>query len=218
MLFWFLGIFILLLLMGIPISFCLSITMLLLVLTQTTLPLILIPQQLIIGADNFTLMAIPFFMLAAKFMSGGGITKRIMDFVNSLIGWITGGLALVNVGANMLMAGLSGSSVADAAMMGSILIPAMKEKGYSADFSAALTSCASTIGIIIPPSIPMILLGFISNISVVRLFLGGVFPGILVGVFLMGVAYYYSRKNGYPKENRVGLREIGKRFVSTFGH
>ena len=216
MLFWFLGIFFVLLLIGIPVAFCLGVTMLILVVTQTSLSPIIVAQQLVIGADNFTLMAIPFFMLAAEFMSGGDITRRLVAFVSALIGWIRGGLALVNIGASMLMAGLSGSSVADASMMSSMLIPPMKEQGYDADFSAAVTATSSTIGIIIPPSIPMIVLGFVTQTSVVRLFFGGLIPGILMGFSLMGIAYAISSVRKYPRAALSSLNTIVRTFLQSF--
>lgn len=216
MLFWFLGLFFLFLAIGVPVAFGLGITMLILVVTQTNLAPLIVAQQLVIGADNAALMAIPFFMLAAEFMSGGDITKRLVRLVTSLIGWIRGGLAMVNIGASMLMAGLSGSSVADASMMSSMLIPPMKEQGYDADFSAAVTATSSTLGIIIPPSIPMIVLGFITQTSVISLFLGGIIPGILMGIALMVVAYIISKKRNYPKEKFPTMKEIGSNIKSSF--
>lgn len=216
MLFWFLGIFFALLLIGIPVAFCLGVTMLILVVTQTSLSQIIVAQQLVIGADNFTLMAIPFFMLAAEFMSGGDITRRLVALVTALMGWIRGGLALVNIGASMLMAGLSGSSVADAAMMSSMLIPAMKEQGYDADFAAAVTATSSTVGIIIPPSIPMIVLGFVTQTSVVRLFFGGLIPGVLIGVSLLTVAYVISKIRSYPRAGGSSIREIMRTVLNSF--
>ena len=173
----FLGIFFVFLALGLPIGISLGTTMVVLVVFKSSLPLLIVSQQMIIGADNFTLMAIPFFMLAAELMSFGGIAKRLIDFINSLVGWIRGGLGLVNVGTNMMLAGLSGSSVADAALTSSFFIPTMVARGYAADFSAALTASSSVMGIIIPPSIPMILLGMIASISVLSLFMGGVIPG-----------------------------------------
>ncbi len=216
MIWWFLAVFFVLLIVGVPVAYSLGLTMIVLIVTQTNLPLLLVAQQLVIGADNFSLIAIPFFMLTAEFMSSGGITKRLVDFVNGLIGWITGGLALVNIGASMLMAGLSGSSVADAAMMGSLLIPSMKEKGYAPGYAAGVTAASSTIGIIIPPSIPMIVLGFIAEISVIRLFLGGLVPGVLIGLAMLVTAYVTSKMAGYPREQRVAFRVLLQRFVRTF--
>lgn len=216
MLFWFLGIFFALLIIGIPVAFSLGTTMLILVVTQTSLSQIIVAQQLVIGADNFTLMAIPFFMLAAEFMSGGDITRRLVKLVTALMGWIRGGLALVNIGASMLMAGLSGSSVADAAMMSSMLIPPMKEQGYDPEFAAAVTATSSTVGIIIPPSIPMIVLGFVTQTSVVRLFFGGLIPGILVGVSLLLVAYITSKIRSYPRAGASSIRQILHALLESF--
>ncbi|MEI8191401.1 MAG: TRAP transporter large permease subunit, partial [candidate division NC10 bacterium] len=201
----FLGVFFVFLALGLPIGISLGTTMVVLVVFKSSLPLLIVSQQMIIGSDNFTLMAIPFFMLAAEFMSFGGIAHRLINFINSLVGWIRGGLGLVNVGTNMVLAGLSGSSVADAALTSSFFIPTMVARGYAADFSAALTASASVMGIIIPPSIPMILLGMIASISVLSLFMGGVIPGIMIGFSLMGVSYYQARKRGYPAEPRVSL-------------
>lgn len=211
----FLGVFFVLLALGLPIGISLGTTMVVLVVFKSSLPLLIVSQQMIIGSDNFTLMAIPFFMLAAELMSFGGIARRLIDFINSVVGWIRGGLGLVNVGTNMVLAGLSGSSVADAALTSSFFIPTMVARGYSADFSAALTAASSVMGIIIPPSIPMILLGMIASISVLSLFMGGVIPGVLIGMSLMGVSYYQSVRRGYPAEPRVSLREIWRRFRVT---
>jgi len=211
----FLGAFFLLLALGLPIAFSLGFTMVVLVVLKSSLPLLIVPQQMIIGADNFTLMAIPFFMLAAELMSFGGIAHRLIDFINSVVGWIRGGLALVNVGTNMVLAGLSGSSVADAALTSSFFIPTMVKRGYPADFSAALTAASSVMGIIIPPSIPMILIGMIASVSVLSLFLGGVIPGLMIGLSLMGVSYYQARKRGFPAEPRVSLAIVWRRFRTT---
>ena len=212
---WFFLFFFIMLAVGVPVAFSLGATMVLLLVTQTPLPLLLVPQQMIIGADNFALIAIPFFMFAAELMSSGGITRRIVAFVNGVIGWITGGLALVNIGASMLMAGLSGSAVADAAMMSSMLIPAMKEKGYDPEYAAGVTAASSTIGVIIPPSIPMIVLGFVAEISVIRLFLGGLIPGVLVGGAMMAVAYVTSKIKKYPREPWIGIKELLVRLKAT---
>jgi tripartite ATP-independent transporter DctM subunit len=211
----FLAVFFFLLALGIPVGFSLGSTMVFLVIFKSSLPLMIVSQQMIIGADNFTLIAIPFFILAAELMGCGGIAHRLIDFVNSVVGWIRGGLGLVNVGTNMVLAGLSGSSVADAALTSSFFIPTMVRRGYAPAFSAALTAAASVMGIIIPPSIPMILLGLIAGQSVLSLFLGGVIPGLLIGLSLMAVTYRLARKRGYPAESRVPLREVWRRFRAT---
>jgi tripartite ATP-independent transporter DctM subunit len=211
----FLAVFFFLLAFGVPVGFSLGSTMVFLVIFKSSLPLMIVSQQMIIGADNFTLIAIPFFILAAELMGCGGIAHRLIDFVNSVVGWIRGGLGLVNVGTNMVLAGLSGSSVADAALTSSFFIPTMVRRGYAPAFSAALTAAASVMGIIIPPSIPMILLGLIAGQSVLSLFLGGVIPGLLIGLSLMAVTYRLARKRGYPAESRVPLREVWRRFRAT---
>jgi TRAP-type transport system large permease protein len=211
----FLAVFFILLAVGVPVGFSLGSTMVFLVVFKSSLPLMIVSQQMIIGADNFTLIAIPFFILAAELMGCGGIAHRLIDFVNSVVGWIRGGLGLVNVGTNMVLAGLSGSSVADAALTSSFFIPTMVRRGYGPAFSAALTAAASVMGIIIPPSIPMILLGLITGQSVLSLFLGGVVPGVLIGLSLMGVTYRLARKRGYPAESRVPVREVWRRFRAT---
>lgn len=211
----FLAVFFFLLALGIPVGFSLGSTMVFLVIFKSSLPLMIVSQQMIIGADNFTLIAIPFFILAAELMGCGGIAHRLIEFVNSVVGWIRGGLGLVNVGTNMVLAGLSGSSVADAALTSSFFIPTMVRRGYAPAFSAALTAAASVMGIIIPPSIPMILLGLIAGQSVLSLFLGGVVPGLLIGLSLMAVTYRLARKRGYPAESRVPLREVWRRFRAT---
>jgi tripartite ATP-independent transporter DctM subunit len=211
----FLGVFFFLLAVGVPVGFSLGSTMAFLVVFKSSLPLMIVSQQMIIGADNFTLIAIPFFILAAELMGCGGIANRLIDFVNSVVGWIRGGLGLVNVGTNMVLAGLSGSSVADAALTSSFFIPTMVRRGYGPAFSAALTAAASVMGIIIPPSIPMILLGLITGQSVLSLFLGGVVPGVMIGLSLMGVTYRLAKKRGYPAESRVPVREVWRRFRAT---
>lgn len=200
MLFIFLLVLLLLIALGMPIAFALGTTLLVLLVTMTDMPLVLLPQQMISGADNYALIAIPFFMLAAEIMSAGGITKRLIAFFMMLIGWIRGGLALVNVGASIAMASFSGSAVADASMIGSVMIPAMKEKGYKPEFAASVTATASVLGVIMPPSIPMIVLGFITGTSVLKMFMGGLIPGLLVGVVLLITVYLLARRLNLPTE------------------
>src|SRR5512136_744956 len=159
-----------------------------------SLPLAVIPQKLLYGVDSFPLLAIPLFMLAGELMSAGGITNRIVRFATALVGWITGGLAHVTIVVNMIMAGMSGSAVAEAAASGSVLIPAMIKARFPPAFAAAVTAAAATIGPIIPPSIPFVLIGTIAQISIGRLFLGGAIPGIIMGLFLMTAAYWVAKR------------------------
>ena len=165
------------------------------------LPLGVIPQKMLYGVDSFPLLAVPLFMLAGELMSAGGITTRIVRFATALVGWITGGLAHVVIVVNMIMAGMSGSAVADAAATGSILIPAMVKARFPPAFAAAVTAAAATIGPIIPPSIPFVLIGTIAQISIGRLFLGGAVPGVLMGLFLMFAAYRVAKRRSYAIEN-----------------
>jgi tripartite ATP-independent transporter DctM subunit len=165
-------------------------------------------QRMIGGIDTFPLLAIPFFILAGNLMNTGGITDRLVRLAKAMVGHITGGLAHVVVVTNMIMAGMSGSGVADAAGSGTILIPAMKKVGYSVPFSAAIVGAAGTIGPIIPPSIPFVIYGSIAGVSIGRLLLGGAVPGVLMGIMLMIFVYIIAKKRKYPSENRATWKEL----------
>ncbi len=165
-------------------------------------------QRMIGGIDTFPLLAIPFFILAGNLMNTGGITDRLVRLAKAMVGHITGGLAHVVVVSNMIMAGMSGSGVADAAGSGTILIPAMKKVGYSVPFSAAIVGAAGTIGPIIPPSIPFVIYGSIACVSIGRLLLGGAVPGVLMGIMLMIFVYIIAKKRKYPSEKRATWKEL----------
>lgn len=160
------------------------------------------------GATKFPLIAIPLFVLAGSIMNRTGISRRLIDFASALIGFVRGGLAMVNVGVSMFFAEISGSAVADVAATGSVLIPAMKRKGYPARFAAAVTSSSASLAIIIPPSIPMILYAVIAQTSVVQLFVAGVIPGLLGGFGMMLISYFYARKIGLPAEDIFQLKRV----------
>lgn len=200
--------FITFLTLGIPIAFVLGLTSFMGLLYSGEIPLLLIPKQMFSGTDSFPLLAVPFFILAGNLMNIGGITKRLIHFCNILLGYIRGGLALVNVVASMFFAGITGAAVADTSALGSILIPAMVREKYDKDFSAAVTAASSTIGPIIPPSIPMVIMGTVGELSIGALFLAGVIPGILVGLSLLVVAYVTSVKRDYPKEKKRSVKEF----------
>jgi tripartite ATP-independent transporter DctM subunit len=170
----------------------------------------ILPQTMLGGVEIQELAAIPLFILAGELMNLGGLTTRLVLFCRVLVGHIQGGLSIVAILVNMLMAGVSGSSVADASATGSVLIPAMKEDGYDVDYAAALIASAATVGPIIPPSIPMIVYAFITNSSIIRLFMGGAVPGIIMGVAMMIVAYLIARRKKYPKLPRASLRDISE--------
>jgi tripartite ATP-independent transporter DctM subunit len=167
-----------------------------------------IPQTMMFGVESLELAAIPLFILAGELMNTGGITARLVNFSQVIFSRVCGGLSLVAVMVNMLMAGVSGSAVADASATGTVLIPAMKRAGYNVDYAAALTAAAATIGPIIPPSIPMIVFAVITNVSVGRLFLSGAIPGLLMGLGLMGYCYHVARKQNYPRMPPAGLKEV----------
>ena len=183
--------------LGIPIAFSIALACVLAILLDGSVPLQIVITKTFAGMDSFPLMAIPFFVLAGEIMSRSGMTAHIIRFAESLVGHIRGGLAHVNILANMLMAGVSGSCAADCAATGTILIPAMVRQGYKEDFSVCVTAFASTMGPMIPPSIFMILYGSIANVSIGALFLGGVVPGVLIGLFLMGLVALLTRGAGY---------------------
>ena len=204
------------LLAGSPLAFVLGISSLLALVSQGNVPLSVVTQRMFVAVDSFALIAIPLFILAGELMNTGGITPRLVTFADRIVGHITGGLSHVTVVTNMIMAGISGSAAADAAATGSLLIPSMIKRGYSKAFAGAISAAASTIGPIIPPSIPMVVYGSIANVSIGRLFLGGVIPGIIMGLFLMGVAYVISKKRGYPREARSSLAEVARSFVASF--
>ena len=164
------------------------------------------------GATNFPLIAIPLFILAGAIMNTSGISRRLIAFASALLGFVRGGLAMVNVGASMFFAEISGSAVADVAAIGSVLMPAMKKRGYPGPFTAAVTSSAASLAIIIPPSIPMILYAVMSGSSVVQLFVAGIVPGIVGGFLMMGLCYWYAVRYNYPVEEVFRLRHVWQTF------
>ncbi|BCV23562.1 TRAP transporter large permease [Gelria sp. Kuro-4] len=178
-------------------------------------PAILI-QKMFIGIDSFPLMAIPFFMLAGELMNTGGVSRRLVGFAQCLIGWVREGLGFAVVLASMFIAAILGSASASAAMIGMVMIPAMAERGYETDFSAALVASAGSIGPIIPPSIPFIIYGVIGEVSIAKLFVGGYIPGILMGLSFMAYTYFFARKRGYPSESFPTLKSFASSFKEAF--
>jgi len=164
------------------------------------------------GATDFPLIAIPLFILAGAIMNASGISRRLIAFASAIFGFIRGGLSMVTIGASLFFAEISGSAVADVAALGSVLIPAMREKGYPRAFAAAVTSSSATLAVIIPPSIPMIIYGVMSGSSIVELFVAGIVPGVIGGGLMMGVAYYLALRHDYPVEEAFQLRKLGRTF------
>jgi len=164
------------------------------------------------GATNFPLLAIPLFILAGAIMNTSGISRRLIAFASALLGFVRGGLAMVNVGTSLFFAEISGSAVADVAALGSVLVPAMKRKGYPGAFAAAITSSSASLAIIIPPSIPMILYAVMSGSSVVQLFVAGIVPGLLGGLLMMALSYWYARRYNWPVEEAFQLGKLWRAF------
>ena len=175
-----------------------------------------LPIVLYNGATSFPLIAIPLFILAGAIMNASGISKRLIAFASALIGFVRGGLAMVSIGASMFFAEISGSAVADVSALGSILIPAMKSKGYPAPLAAAIMSSAATLAVIIPPSIPMILYAVMAETSVVKMFVAGIVPGFLGGFGLMGMAYYFARRYNLPREEAFQWARVRRTFREAF--
>ncbi|WP_448207836.1 TRAP transporter large permease [Azospirillum sp. sgz302134] len=164
------------------------------------------------GATNFPLLAVPLFILAGAIMNASSISRRLVAFATALVGFVRGGLSMVSIGASLFFAEISGSAVADIAALGSILIPAMKRRGYSKEYAAAVCSSSASLAVIIPPSIPMILYAVMSGTSVVKLFVAGIVPGLLGAVGLAGTAYYLAVRNGFPVEERFQVTRVAETF------
>ncbi len=209
------GLFLLLIAFGVPIAFSLSISSLVYLLVAGV-PLTVIPQTMFAGLDSFVMLAIPAFILAGNLMNAGGITNRIIDFANAVVGHIRGGLGLTNVASSLGFAGISGTALSDTASIGSVMIPAMKKQGYGAGFSAAVTSISSTVGPMLPPSLPMIIIGTLASISIGDLFLAGAIPGVLLAIGFLIVTYAISVKRQYPKGEKQSFSVIGKTFFGAF--
>ena len=208
-------VFLVLLAIGFPIAFALGISAFTYLLFSD-IPLMVIPQKMYAGIDVFVLLSIPGFILAGNLMNASGITGRIINFCNALLGHIRGGLGLANVGASMLFGGISGTAIADTASIGSVMIPAMKKEGYDVPFSCAVTASSSTIGPVIPPSLPMIIAATLTGLSVGKLFVAGIVPGLLLGVGFMLITYLISVKRKYPKRPRKTFGFVFKSFFQAF--
>jgi tripartite ATP-independent transporter DctM subunit len=211
-----LGIIVLLTVINVPIGFALSIATIVAILWTGSASLSVVPLSLFSGASSFPLLAIPLFILAGGLMETSGISQRLVNLANSLVGFIRGGLAMVTVVATMIQSEISGSSVADAAAIGKVVIPAMEKRGYPRALSAAIVSNAASAAILIPPSIPMIIYAWMAEVSIAKLFFAGFLPGFIACVSMMGLCYYYARKYNLPKEQKFSVREVGRSTVQAF--
>ncbi len=203
-----------LIIVGVPVAIAIGLSALSILLIND-FPIIVVAQKMVTGIDSFTFVAIPLFILAGELMNVGQITDRIFNFAKAAVGWIPGGLAHANILASVIFSGMSGSAIADAGGLGTVEMKAMREAGYDEYFSGAVTAASSTIGPIFPPSIPMVIYGGIASVSIGKLFIGGVVPGLLMAVALMLYALVISIRRGYPKE-AFSLRRIFVEFGRAF--
>jgi C4-dicarboxylate transporter DctM subunit len=207
----------LLFLLGVPLAYGVGISsMIWLVASGSGVPLTLVVHRTMTGLDNFTLLAIPLFMIAGKIMNQGGIAKRLIDFADALVGHLKGGLAHINVVVSMLFAGMTASAAADTSAIGSILIPSMIDNGYDTDATVAVTAISSVIGIIIPPSITAVIYAITAEVSVGKLLLAGIIPGILLGLAQMGATAYLARKRGWVPYTKFSTANVVKSLKRAF--
>ena len=201
---------------NVPIGIALAISGVIgLLMTEGTSALVTVALDMYDGSTKFSLIAIPMFVLAGAIMNAGGITDRLINFVSALIGFVRGGLGMVNIGVSLFFAEISGSAVADVAALGSVLIPQMKRRGYSGALSAAITSSSASLAIIIPPSIPMIIYAVSANTSIEQLFVAGIVPGLLGAAGLMGVAYMFARRYNLPVEEAFNVAQLKRTFMDA---
>lgn len=209
------GTFGLLVILRVPVAFALGLACVPVFMLSPRLSVSLLFDTMFVAYNSFILLAVPFFLLAANLMNSAGITQRLINLSRVLVGHLPGGLGHINVMVSMLFAGISGSSTADAAGIGSLLIPQMKKQGYDSSFSVAITACSSVMGVIIPPSILMVVWGGLMSVSIGGLFLAGVLPGILLGLSMMAAVHVYAIRRGYPVHARSTLGEVGRAVVNA---
>lgn len=210
------GSFFVLLLLGVPVGLAVGLAALIIFIVSG-IPLQMVPQTFFEGTSSYALVAVPFFILAGDILARGGISERILAIAEATIGRVRGGLAIVATFASMFIAAISGSGAATTAAVGASLLPDMKKKQYDVDFSAALIAASGCIGVVIPPSVPMVLYAVIAGESVAKLFMGGFVPGALMGLGLILYAVWFSRRRGYTASEKLPAREILRRFVASAG-
>ncbi|WP_420844786.1 TRAP transporter large permease [Jiella avicenniae] len=205
-----------LIVLGVPVAIALAGSSLVFLLVDGHVPSVVVAHRMVNGVDSFPLLAVPFFILAGNLMNTAGITERIFDFAKALVGWMRGGLGHVNIGASVIFAGMSGAAVADAGGLGAIEIKAMRDAKYDPGFAVGITAASSTIGPIIPPSLPMVIYGVVAGASIGQLFAAGFVPGLLMAVALMIMVAIYARRRGYPRDQAFRLSVLGRSFLRAF--
>jgi tripartite ATP-independent transporter DctM subunit len=206
---------------GVPIAIALAGSSLLFLLVgnwtgETSTPVITVIHRMVNGVDSFPLLAVPFFIMAGNLMNSAGITKQIYDFAVAAVGWLKGGLGHVNVAGSVIFAGMSGTAVADAGGIGTIEIKAMRDHGYDTRFAVGLTAASSTMGPIIPPSLPLVIYGVVANASINALFVGGIVPGLIMALFISGAVVLYAHRNSIGRDASFNLGRLGWSFVNAF--
>jgi tripartite ATP-independent transporter DctM subunit len=210
------GAFLLLLVIGVPVAISLGGSSLIYVMLEGVQPHLVVLHRMIGGIDSFPLLAIPFFIMAGSLMNSSGITNRVYNFALALVGWLKGGLGHVNVVGSVIFAGMSGTAVADAGGIGNIEIRAMRDHGYSVDFAVALTGASSTIGPIIPPSLPFVIYGVMANTSIGKLFAAGVIPGLVMALTMMIMVTYYAHTRGWHRDAKFSIVNLWTTFRRAF--
>ncbi|WP_152655369.1 TRAP transporter large permease [Oceanobacillus sp. CFH 90083] len=210
------GLFLVLMLIGVPIAFVIGIIALIGIFGIPYTPEATVAMKMVNGLDSFVLLAVPLFILAANLMNSGKVSEKLIDFALAIVGPIRGGLAHANILVSMMFAGVSGAAQADTAGVGKILIPSMLRKGYDKETSVGVTAASSTVGVVIPPSIPMIIFAGLTNASIGALFLGGIIPGILIGLGMMVLIYVLAVKKNYPRDKRVEMKRLFRLFLDAF--
>jgi TRAP-type C4-dicarboxylate transport system permease large subunit len=208
-------IFLALMALGLPVAISMAGSSLIYLLWQQTTPPFVVIHRMVSGIDSFPLLAVPFFILAGNLMNNAGITNRIYNFALALVGWLRGGLGHVNIIGSVIFAGMSGTAIADAAGLGTIEIKAMRDHGYSSEFSVGVTAASATLGPIIPPSLPFVIYGMMANVSVGALFLAGIVPGVLMAVLMMLTVAYYAHKNGWGADVKFEWHRVTKALAET---
>jgi C4-dicarboxylate transporter DctM subunit len=202
-------------LINVPIGFALGMAALASLIASGTMPISMIPQRMVAGANSFPLLAIPFFMLAGAIMERGGVSRRIVNLASALVGHISGGLAAVSIVACTFFAAISGSTPATAAAVGTLTIPEMEKRGYDRSYASAVVASASCLGVIIPPSITMVIFGIVANVSVGQLLIGGIIPGLFLSLILICVNYVRSKQLGYPTEEKRNWKQRWRTFTDA---